>query len=796
MIRTSELTLEPELTDCLLDSLDRVNGWIDHLEAYASLPKDADAISRAGAARLRVFAEPPALALVPDPIPEGASVQSEAAPRLWLEAMPETTRREAFRRACAGETILALRYRPNESCFYNGTDPLGTMLQIGELIGFHAGSREPIEFSTDFDPYRCIFDYAALTAAPRTELEHLFRYDIEEVEIDELLPADLAVPAGEEDMAVIWTDFVTLARAHLKAGDTAALRAAALSLAGITASTLRPASALRWIEAAVEAGPAGHALLQGLIDAIVPGLPEIAASVSPALTQIGAQAGAEAQTQTVDWPEGVAGETAREILASQKRDLAGGGCAPEHVPAIRHVLAQLARGLGAPWLASEIDACDDALPLLALCEGFAPPARGELAVNVEPARAPEPERSAATPDAPPAAPAPPAQRQLKVDQAKIDLMMNLIGELVVSKNSLPFLARRAEEVYGSREMGREIKEQYAIIDRLAQEMQSAVMQVRMLPVSDVFVRFPRLVRDMARKLGKQIALKLEGGDTAADKTIIEALGDPLLHIMRNSLDHGIETAEERRASGKPEEATIRLSASQVADNVVIELSDDGRGIDPVRIRRAAVAKGVITEEVAARLSDQDAINLIYAPGFSTAAEISDLSGRGVGMDVVLTTIQRLGGSVSVTSEVGLGTRTQLSLPLSMAVTRVMVIEAGGTLYGIPMDLIVETVRVSAASIHTIKRAETFVLRNTVIPLRRLVGLLGLPQRLTVPEEEAVLVCRVNGHQVGLVIDDFREGIEVLLKPLEGVLSQIRGYSGTALLGDGRVLLVLNLKEIL
>ena len=213
-----------------------------------------------------------------------------------------------------------------------------------------------------------------------------------------------------------------------------------------------------------------------------------------------------------------------------------------------------------------------------------------------------------------------AAKSLKVDQAKIDLLMNLIGELVVSKNALPFLAKRAEETYASREMSREIKEQYAVIDRLAQEMQGAIMQVRMLPVAEIFDRFPRLVRDLARKLGKRIDLALEGEDTAADKTIIEALGDPLLHIVRNSLDHGIEPPDERRAAGKSATARILLKARQEADSVVIEVQDNGRGIDPARIRGAAVAKGVIGQEEADRLSDQEAINLIYRPGFSTAAE--------------------------------------------------------------------------------------------------------------------------------------------------------------------------------
>ena len=291
------------------------------------------------------------------------------------------------------------------------------------------------------------------------------------------------------------------------------------------------------------------------------------------------------------------------------------------------------------------------------------------------------------------------KKSLRVDQAKIDLLMNLIGELIVSKNSLPFLARRAEDVYGSREMSREIKDQYAVIDRLAQEMQSAIMAVRMLPVSDVFDRFPRLVRDVARRLGKEVELTVEGGDTAADKTIIEALGDPLLHIVRNSLDHGVEPAEERRAADKPVVAALALRAYQEADSVLIEVEDDGRGIDPARIRAAAIEKGVISAERAAALSDSEAVNLIFAPGFSTAKQVSDLSGRGVGLDVVRTAIEGFGGRVQIVSNPGKGALTRLILPLSMAVTRIMIIEGAGGVYGVPMDMIVETVRIDRGRIH-------------------------------------------------------------------------------------------------
>ncbi|GGE12971.1 chemotaxis protein CheA [Aureimonas endophytica] len=782
-IRLGEMGLGPELVDGLLESLDRVNAWLDHLESHEALPGDADGVSASLAGSLRRFSPGAA-----EPAP------SQAAPRPakglepgWLAPFTEAGRQDALRRIAGGESVLALAYRPNESCFFNGTDPLGTMLQIADLVALDARPREPLAALADLDPYRCLLDFQALTTASRTELEHLFRYDIEEVEIREVAAADLVHLFGAPDDQAVWSDFAELGAEQLAARDFAGLGRAAAALVEMRGAGLRPVSALRWIRVALDCGPSCHALLPGLVAAAGGREPR------PVPAETG---GAPA------FSDDATGRMAARLLETQRRNLTLTPDREIRLPAIRRTLAGLAKALDIPALEDALEeAGEDADRLLDRLAAFGPapkPAARPPVAGGAPAPMPVPVPDAADGAAAPvAATAAAAGRQLKVDQGKVDLLMNLIGELIVSKNSLPFLARRAEDVYGSREMAREIKEQYAVIDRLAQEMQGAVMQVRMLPVSEVFVRFPRLVRDLSRKLGKRIALSIEGGETAADKTIVEALGDPLLHIMRNSLDHGIEGAEARRASGKPEEATIRIRAFQEADSVVIEIADDGRGIDPEKIRAAAVAKGVIGAEAAGRLSDQEAINLIYKPGFSTAAEVSDLSGRGVGMDVVLTTVERLGGSVSVTSRLGEGTATRLALPLSMAVTRVMVVEAGRTPYGIPMDLIVETVRVPRGAIRTIKRAETFVLRNSVIPLLRLATLLRLPDAaVAAPEDEAVLVCRVNGSPVGLVIDAFREGMEVLLKPLEGVLAAIRGYSGTALLGDGRVLLVLNLKELL
>lgn len=389
-----------------------------------------------------------------------------------------------------------------------------------------------------------------------------------------------------------------------------------------------------------------------------------------------------------------------------------------------------------------------------------------------------------------------AGKVLKVEQSKIDRLMDLISEIVVAKNSLPYLANKAEDHFGVRELSRDIKAQYAVINRIVEEMQDAIMQVRMLPVSFIFQRFPRLVRDIARKLNKEVELQIQGEDTEADKSIIESLADPLIHILRNSLDHGLETAPERVQEGKSAVGVLKIRASQEADRVIIVIEDDGRGIDPVVIKRKAWEKQLISETQLESLTDQDAIQLIFAAGFSTAAQITDLSGRGVGMDVVKTAVARVGGTVRLHSEKGQGTRLTLSLPLSMAITNVMVIGADGQIFGIPMDLIVETVRLPVSAVRYIKQQMTTVLRGRVIPLLALNQLLAIHKDPLQNEEQefALLVVRSRGEVLGILVDDFYEVIDIILKPLPGELAKMPLYAGSALLGDGSVLLILNPQE--
>ena len=391
-----------------------------------------------------------------------------------------------------------------------------------------------------------------------------------------------------------------------------------------------------------------------------------------------------------------------------------------------------------------------------------------------------------------------ASKSVKVDQEKIDRLMNLIGEMTVAKNALPFLAKRAEEQYGLRDLAREIKEQFAVVNRIAEEMQDSIMQIRMMPFSFISMRFPRLVRDISRRLHKDVQLVIEGEDTEADKNIIESLAEPLIHIVRNSLDHGIEAPDVRQQKGKPSTGNLTIRASQEADRVMIEIQDDGKGIDPEVVRNKAFEKGLIDEATRQRLTEKEAVNLVLMPGFSTADEVSDLSGRGVGMDAVRSAVDKVNGTMALESQVDKGTRIRISLPMSIAVTRVMIVESDNQLMGIPMDQVLETVRVPRSEIHTVKHVKTTVLRDRIVPLKSLNELLALPAEQIINEEEehAVLVARVGNDVIGLVVDDFRGSVDIIQKPMTGVLSGMQAYSGAALIGDGSVLMVLNLKEVL
>lgn len=391
----------------------------------------------------------------------------------------------------------------------------------------------------------------------------------------------------------------------------------------------------------------------------------------------------------------------------------------------------------------------------------------------------------------------PSDRALRVSETKIEALVNLAGELVVARNALSYSVRRVEQTLNGGEVVRSIQRDRDAIDRLVTELHGSVLQLRMVPFAQLFGSFPRLVRDVARQLDKKVTLVTSGETTEADKTIIDRLFEPVVHLVRNALDHGIEDSEQRRAAGKSEAATISIAASRSGDRLLVEVTDDGRGIDPSVVRRKASERQILPADELAALTDEAAIDLVFSAGFSTASTVSDISGRGFGMDVVRTAIDQIGGRVSLQSNVGVGTTVRLDLPMTIAMSRIMVVEAGGQSFGIAMDAVSETVRVAPDRVSRIKNNDAFVLRDRVVPIISLAELMNLPERMRdAAEPRLFVVMEAAARIAALEIDAVRDRLDVVLKPMQGLLAVARGYAGTTLLGNGQVLLVLDVKEIL
>jgi two-component system chemotaxis sensor kinase CheA len=386
-------------------------------------------------------------------------------------------------------------------------------------------------------------------------------------------------------------------------------------------------------------------------------------------------------------------------------------------------------------------------------------------------------------------------RGLRVDVERVDALVTLAGELTVAKNALGHVAGLAATQADPASLSRLLKVQHAHLDRLVTELQRAVLNMRVLPLRHVFQRFPRLVREMVVTLDKPARLVTEGDATQADKAVVENLFEPLLHVLRNALDHGVETPDERATAGKPPSATIAIRAHRAGDRVVVEVQDDGRGIDVARVREAALSRGLLAPDVLEAMADPEVIGLIFAPGFSTASSVTTLSGRGVGMDAVRSAIDRLGGRVEVESEPGAGALVRFVLPFTLMMSRVMTVEVGGQMFGIPLESVIETVRLPRERILPVGATHAFVLRDRTIPLIDLGQTLGRPAG-SLKAEADIVVATASGQIGGLEVDRLGERMDVMLKPLDGLLAGTPGIAGAALLGDGRVLLVLDLQELL
>ncbi|MBR2732821.1 MAG: chemotaxis protein CheA [Selenomonadaceae bacterium] len=409
------------------------------------------------------------------------------------------------------------------------------------------------------------------------------------------------------------------------------------------------------------------------------------------------------------------------------------------------------------------------------------PSKSSAPVNAQPKPAPQPAQAQA------AAKKSHAGQSVRVDIEKLDTLMNLMGELVINKVRL--------EQIGQTHRLSELTETLEQMDRVTTDLQNIVMKVRMVPVSQVFNRFPRMVRDVTKELNKEINLTIEGEDTELDRTVIDEIGDPIMHLLRNSLDHGIEMPDEREAKGKPRIGEVGLIARHEGNNVVIMVTDDGKGINPDVIRRKAVEKGLFTQDEVDNMDDADAVRIVFLPGFSTAEKISDISGRGVGMDVVKSKIESLSGHVDVETRVNEGSVFKIKLPLTLAIIQAMLVQVQNEMYAIPLASIDSTLSIQPSDISTVQNNEVIVLRGEIIPIIRMEETLMVPH-VRDTSELFVVVVHAGDSKAGIVVDKLIGQQEIVIKTLGNLFMGLKMFSGATVLGDGRVALILDVASML
>jgi two-component system chemotaxis sensor kinase CheA len=387
---------------------------------------------------------------------------------------------------------------------------------------------------------------------------------------------------------------------------------------------------------------------------------------------------------------------------------------------------------------------------------------------------------------------------IRVDVARLDSLMNLVGELVLGRNRLTQISYLMNQQHEGVPITKDLTETSSQIDFITTELQMAVMKTRMVPIAKVFNKLPRLVRDLMKETGKEMDLITFGEDTELDKSIIEELNDPLVHLMRNAGDHGLESTADRRAAGKSDRGTITVRAEHEGNHIVISVADDGRGMDPDKLKAKAIEKGMITEAQAKEMSKTDAFNLVFAPGFSTAAKVTNVSGRGVGMDVVRTNILKLKGIIEIESDIGKGSKIIIKLPLTLAIIQALLVEVAKEVFSVPLESVLEVVRIQPSEINTISGREVVRLRNTVLPLARLHNIMGTPNANGHLQEDWIYIVVVGLAQqrLGIVVDSLLGQKEVVIKSLGGYLGTVPGIAGSTILGDGRVIMIIDVGELM
>ncbi|MBR9785312.1 MAG: chemotaxis protein CheA [Gammaproteobacteria bacterium] len=838
-IRANEVAFSEGIGDLLLEALDQISIWFDELEVGSQDLEQWQPISVSLGAQLRHFIDPDASestsyehkAVLSN---ESSSV-NQSLTDTQRELLADFSENADLKLLCQtdGPHCYLIQYTPDEGCFFRGEDPINVALALPGLKAFNIAMPE---LDHDADIYNCATSINALGCAEENAIKQHMAYYEGQYQVTFFSTQALCASCASkiaENIAKIPDETLTGALADNNLEQVNASAGLLLASQGFSDADCDDAkrATLQFLSTASE--------LDFLREAESGSNAETAESANESISQSQSN---DAVASTADTSSasilGNADEDAPFEFNAKPSDISA---RPEKILALHEkaILTQQLTLLNSDNYKSEFmfpsiaglvgnilgeTFSDEDAVAVAICNALddetineqaeetqkqqsteAASAEATQAANTSESKADPSESTVDSPesnavnsqgDSPqPAKAERQAVKMLKVDQAKIDYLMDIVGELTVAKNSLPYLAKQAEEEGGSRKLSKQIKAHFSIVNRLTESLQSAVLQIRMVPVSHVFQRYPRLVRDLARKLDKKIELCMQGEDTEFDKNLIESLSEPLIHLLRNSIDHGIESPSERIEAGKSEMGRIDLIATPLDDSVIIEIRDDGKGIDPHKIKLLAFQKGVISEAQLESLDDNEALQLIFAAGFSTSEQVSDLSGRGVGMDAVKTMVSQAGGTIEMHSEVGVGTTFKLLLPQTMSVNRVMMFEVNDQMFGVGMDAVVETVKVPTSDIQRIRNEHVLVIREKLIPVCNLREALGFDEAQD-KEEQSILVVSTPQGEFGLVIDKFHEGIDVIQKPLEGVLAGYAHFSGTALLGDGRVLLIINVQEVL
>jgi two-component system chemotaxis sensor kinase CheA len=772
-VRAKEVDYNDEIGDLLLEALDQISMWFDELENGTQNLAEWQPISTDLGAQLRAFIDPSqagANTTEQTPAAKANSSTNEIVDSVAsaLDAF-DVNADIALLSKSASSDLYVIEYTPDEGCFFRGEDPVNVALALPGLRAFEINAPA---MAADADVYQCVLKITALGEASEDAVVTHMAYYEGQYTLHKLTQQALKYRCKDKILDSVaqlndeaLNDALKTAR---ETGDTNTLQSTAGLLLASQTHAMPIKAVLSFLSSDID--------LTFLDDHKQVGGPDDSAD-APA-------SGADEHSKEGLLPH------EKELLTQQLALMSSEGYSAEFMfPSISILVGNVLK----QTFSNEAELISAINAALEDVQNDIPEIQDVVettnATNESETQTAEEEASQ------PAKAERQAVKMLKVDQSKIDYLMDIVGELTVAKNSLPYLAKQAEEEGGSKRLSKQIKAHFSIVNRLTESLQSAVLQIRMVPVSHVFQRYPRLVRDLSRKLDKKIELCMQGEDTEFDKNLIESLSEPLIHLLRNSIDHGIESPEDRIEAGKPETGRIDLIATPLDDSVIIEIRDDGKGIDPHKIKLLAFQKGVITESQLESIDDNEALQLIFAAGFSTSEQVSDLSGRGVGMDAVKTMVSQAGGTIEMQSEVGVGSTFKLLLPQTMSVNRVMMFEVNDQMFGVSMDAVVETVKVPTQDIQRIRNENVLVIRDKLIPLCNLRDALGFEPDGG-KEEHSILVVSTPQGEFGLIIDKFHEGIDVIQKPLEGVLAGYSHFSGTALLGDGRVLLIINVQEVI